>query len=365
MRYRESVDRRWGILAGLVAVAACASPPGSPTASVETASASPSASIAVPTYSPSPPPALGWLELSSAGGPTPRSDYTWTVDGTGAVAYLFGGQGPDGALNDLWAFDLATDTWRFLDVHGPRARFGHNAAWVDGVGLVIFGGQRAGDFFNDLQVYVPGTTAWRELPADGDVPAPRYGSCAAVGPDGRFWISHGFTDVGRFADTRAYDFQSQSWTDETPVGDAPIKRCLHACWWTDSGEFALYGGQTIGVTALADLWRLTVGPRPGANAWREIDAKLPPARNLYAAGRWGAGTVIFGGQGRSGDDRNDLWFLPDDGAPARIQLDGALPPAREGADLIADTARGRLLLFGGHNGDGDLMDLWQLVPPAS
>ena len=47
----------------------------------------------------------------------------------------------------------------------------------------------------------------------------RYGTCAAVAPDGRLWISHGFTADGvRFSDTRAYDFATGAWTDETPDG---------------------------------------------------------------------------------------------------------------------------------------------------
>ena len=104
-------------------------------------------------------------------------------------------------------YDLATDSWRQVETVGPPARFGHNAAWVDNVGLVVFAGQSPTTFYNDLWAYDPAADRWRELPAGGDAPVARYGSCAAIGPDGRLWISHGFTSEGsRFADTRAYDF---------------------------------------------------------------------------------------------------------------------------------------------------------------
>ena len=76
-------------------------------------------------------------------------------------------------------------------------------------------------FFDDIWAYDPAAEAWRELPSLGDVPPARYGSCASLGPDGRLWISHGFTDSGRFDDTRAYDFATGEWTDETPDGDLP------------------------------------------------------------------------------------------------------------------------------------------------
>jgi hypothetical protein len=36
------------------------------------------------------------------------------------------------------------------------------------------------------------------------------------------------------------------------------------------------------------------------------------------------------------------------------------PATRSGATLIDDPTRGRLLLFGGVNGDGALDDLWEL-----
>ena len=137
----------------------------------------------------------------------------------------------------------------------------------------IFAGQSPTTFYNDLWAYDPAADRWRELPAGGDAPVARYGSCAAIGPDGRLWISHGFTSEGsRFADTRAYDFTTHDWSDETPAGERPVERCLHGCWWTDDGRLALYAGQTTGVPALGDLWQLTPGPRIGTNAWSEVDA---------------------------------------------------------------------------------------------
>ncbi|HEX5579605.1 MAG TPA: kelch repeat-containing protein, partial [Candidatus Limnocylindria bacterium] len=292
---------------------------------------------------------------------------TWTVDPDGTTAYLFGGRDAAGrAYDDLWAYDLATDGWRQLAADGPPARFGHNAAWVDGVGLVVFAGQSPTTFYNDLWAYDPVADRWRQLPDAGDAPVARYGSCAAVGPDGRLWISHGFTSEGsRFADTRAYDFTTQAWSDETPAGERPVERCLHGCWWTDDGRLALYAGQTTGVPALADLWQLTPGPRIGTNAWSEVtpSRSWPPERQLYAAARWGAGTVVFGGGSLGGGFRNDTWLRADDGTASRIRT-GRGPAARAGAELIADPTRDRLLLFGGRDADGTMRDVWALRPPT-
>lgn len=318
---------------------------------------------AAPTVEPTPAPPVAWQEISAAAGPSSREDHTWTV-AEGGVAYLFGGRDGTVDFNDLWAYQLAADAWTQLSPAGPApaARFGHEAVWVGGIGLVVFAGQSGADFFNDLWAYDPEADAWRELPSGGAVPIARYGTCAAVGPDGRLWISHGFTsELARFADTRAYDFDTGTWTDETPNGTVPVNRCLHACWWTDDGRLVLYGGQTTGATALGDLWSMMVGPRPGTNTWTEALGELPAERNLYAAARHPGGTFVFGGQSLEGGYLDDVWFLADGGGPAEVEVEGTPPPSRAGAEMVADPARDRFLVFGGRDADGAFADLWELT----
>ena len=357
------------LVVGLAACAAPQSPVPSASRGLTPPSSASSSPSSVLTPSPSQASSSGWTRVEAAGSsPSAREDHTWTVAADGATAYLFGGRDAAGrAFDDLWAYDMTTGRWQRREARGPPARFGHNAAWVGGVGLVIFAGQSPSAFYNDLWAYDPGTNRWRELPDNGAAPVARYGSCAAMGPDGRLWISHGFTSEGsRFADTRAYDFSTHEWTDETPAGERPVERCLHACWWTDDGRLALYAGQTTGTPALADLWSLAPGPRIGTNTWSEVPGQLrwPPERQLYAAARWGDGTVVFGGGASNGGFLDDTWLLLDGGRAVRLRT-GPGPAARAGAELIADPARGRLLLFGGRDADGAMRDTWELrLPPA-
>jgi len=299
---------------------------------------------------------LAWAQLD-ADGPAAREDHTWTLDPAGEIAYLFGGRDGTTVFDDTWAFSLADDTWTLLAPNAsPSPRFGHEAVWVDEIGLVIFSGQAGPSFFNDLWAYDPAANAWTELPASGAVPTPRYGSCAGIGPDGRLWISHGFTqDQARFSDTRAYDFNTNTWTDETPAGTRPVERCLHGCWWTDDGELALYAGQTTGVTALDDRWVLRDG------AWSRVEGVLPPARNLYARARHDAAMLVFGGQAVDSGYQDDLWLLEDGAVDARaLEPDGDRPPGRAGAELIVDASTDRAILFGGRSADGALDDTWAL-----
>jgi hypothetical protein len=307
-----------------------------------------------------------WARLEVDGrGPAAREDHTWTVADDGVTAYLFGGREGGTAFDDLWAFDLATNAWRRVAFGGdaPAARFGHEAAWVPGRGLVVFAGQAGSTFFDDLWLFDPGTAAWQRLPAGGLAPVARYGSCSGVAPDGRLWISHGFTEDGaRFADTRAYDFGTGAWSDQAPAGPGPVERCLHACWFTSDGRLALYGGQTTGVPALGDLWYLTPGASGApTNSWTEAASPAPEARQLAAVARRGSLTIVVGGRSKNGRPLADGWLLLDGAAGfSPLETGGSRPPARSGGAMVYDAANDRVLLFGGIGADA-LDDLWELT----
>jgi protein phosphatase len=317
---------------------------------------------APPPPTPSGTPALtGWQDRTDiATGPGARADHTWTVDGTGATAYLFGGRAAAGPSGELWAYDLATDSWTSLQPAGdvPAPRFGHTATWVPDVGLVIWSGQGDSGFFADIWAYDPTANSWSELPSLGAVPEARYGSCASLGPDGELWISHGFTeDSGRFADTRSYDFSTGAWTDRTPLDLTPVNRCLHDCFWSADDRLILYGGQTTGIAALGDVWAYDLW----SGVWvRGPDPQAPP-RQLYGLATDGPSAFVFGGGTLGGGFLADLWTI-DAGTLELTPIEAGLAPtARSGATLIEDPERGRLVLFGGSTDDGLLGDLWELA----
>ncbi len=299
-----------------------------------------------------------WKRISFDRGPGPREDHTWTVDTDGTAAYLFGGRDGSKAYDDLWRFDLATDSWTKLKPAGksPSARFGHSAVWVDGIGLVVFAGQRGLDFFGDLWTYDPGKDRWELLPRRGEAPRDRYGSCAIVGTDGRLQISHGFTLFGRFDDTRAYNFKTERWASIAPDGRRPGERCLHDCFTSASGQLVLYGGQNDSVRALGDLW---VTRSDGT--WDKRPDPGPRARRLYAVTEAGDHAFIFGGAGKDDAVLDDLWRVDRETFEfTRVRVRGASPAGRSAGTLITDAARGRLLLFGG-KARAAKADLWQLT----
>lgn len=310
-----------------------------------------------------------WARLEVDGDrPAPREDHTWTVAEDGRTAYLFGGRDGATVFDDLWSFDLQSERWHRerTGSSAPAARFGHDAAWLPGHGLLVWAGQAGSDFFDDIWLLDPARRSWNQLQVDGDKPVARYGSCSGVGPDGRFWISHGFTANGvRFDDTWTFDLGERRWTERTPApdGEGPIKRCLHACWWTADGHLALYGGQTNGVPALGDLWYLTPDLAGGASsAWAEAPPQAAPARQLAAVARNGELAIIFGGRGTDGDVLGDTWVLPDGATVLEPLTVADPPPVRTGAALVDDKTNDRLIMFGGRAAEA-FGDVWELTFP--
>jgi N-acetylneuraminic acid mutarotase len=243
----------------------------------------------------------------------------------------------------------------------PEERFGQDAVWLPGRGLLIFAGQNGAAFFNDLWLYDPGTNGWMKLPAGGEPPVPRYGSCAVLTAAGHLFISHGFTEEQRrFADSRLYDFTTGAWSDASPTaGDIPVARCLHHCFESADGPLVLFGGQTTGVPALGDLWRLDL--QEEAATWKQITEPLPAPRNLYAFARTANAFIVFGGGSLDRGYLSDTWvFDASDLTAAKLATTGGPPHARSAASFIEDAASDRLLLFGGRDAGGAFKDLWEL-----
>lgn len=317
----------------------------------------PTATLPVPT---APPLALGWTARAASGTlPEPRRDHSLSSDGAGL--YLFGGRG-DGTFADFWQYDPTAEAWTELAPTGPSPRFGHNAAWHKlSNRLIVFGGQSGdGTFVNDLWTYDPATDLWTQLDS-GSGPSPRYGAASALTVDGQLIVTHGFTDQGRFNDTWRYDFDAGTWTDISPPGQRPIERCLTRAAWTEvmDQHLLMFGGQTNDAPFLGDFWALAEG-----RDWSEVvRVPHPGARNQYSMvyDATGHRIVMFGGDSEGGP-LNDLWtFDADDEFWTNTIIDGANPSARYGHDAAWVASRSAMLVFGGHDGQSELNDLWELA----
>ena len=247
----------------------------------------------------------------------------------------------------------------------PPARFGHTVLLDSRRRLIVFGGQ-AGGFFSDVWAYDIDANGWQRLSPDEAGPNRRYGHSAIYDPQrDRMVISHGFTDAGRFDDTWAFEFATNSWRNISPAAGRPLRRCLHhAAYDAQGDQMFLFGGcaSGFGPCPLGDLWSFDLN----ANQWRQIQsAPQPMARQWYGlafdANR--RRMVVFGGAG--GGLLNDTWeFDPAANAWSQPQIDGPAPAARERHEGTFAADSGRALFFGGRTGNGTSSELWSLSGPV-
>ena len=288
--------------------------------------------------------------------PAARSEHAMAA--IGDRIYLHGGRASFRRFKDLWMLNVTTARWSRIKTSKPQPqrRSGHNLMAGPDRTLLLLGGQNGG-FFADAWSYDPATRSWRELPFEG--PNGRYGAGAAMNPrNGIMYITHGFTDDGRFDDT--WVLNQRRFVERSGRGKRPLRRCLlHSAF--HRGELLLFGGQSNRSSYHSDLWRLDIKK----GRWHKVRLPArragakPSARNLYAAAQTDSNLYIHGGNGRAGV-LGDLWRLDlKNDVFTRLMPDGDLPTARSG-HAAAATKEG-LVLFGGRSPAlGTLNDTWLL-----
>ena len=318
---------------------------------------------------------LTYTSLRAEGAvPLPRSDGSIVYDQAGRQLFLFGGLvvfgGQDTpALNDLWAYSLDRRQWVQTPVAGsrPPARFGHTMV-LDAARrrLIVFGGQAAG-FFSDVWAYDIARGNWEQLSRDDAGPSRRYGHSAIYdAARDRMVISHGFTNAGRFDDTWAFEFAGNAWRNLTPSGSRPLRRCLHhAAHDAANSQMYLYGGCASGAgpCPLGDLWSFDLD----TNRWTERAGTFrPPARQWYGMAFDTARSrlVIFGGSG--GGLLNDTWeYDPITNAWQQPSLEGDTPAPRERHEATFAADLRATFFFGGRTGGGLTNELLLLAPATA
>lgn len=301
--------------------------------------------------------------------------------------WLFGGLGIDskatpGNLNDLWEFSNGEWTW----VSGSSTT-GGQLSHIGGIG----GDAGQSGVYGTLGVASPGNT-----------PGARGGSSTWVDAQGNLWLFGGFGVDANGSEANLNDLwklSNREWTwmggenviSNTPRGiygtiqqsasaNIPGPRSSASAWIDSSGNFWLFGGVGVDATgkggSLNDLWKYssgqwtwmagsnlvngtTVAGQRGASS----SGNTPGARSSSATWTDTKGNLwLFGGQGTSGSEYNDLWEFSNGqwtwmggstqanqlgtygtkGTPAPTNI----PSGRDGAAAWTD-AQGNFWLFGG------------------
>mmetsp|Transcript_32293 Transcript_32293/g.53384 ORF Transcript_32293/g.53384 Transcript_32293/m.53384 type:complete len:618 (+) Transcript_32293:54-1907(+) len=205
--------------------------------------------------------------VSAGRAPSERCLHSCTlmsVDGA-RVAYLYGGRGKHGPLDDLHMLDLEGNLWTQPKVIGdkPAGRYAHTAI-AQGRNIYIFGGKSRGEM----------TFAFGE-----EKPPAMFGDKKK----GKRETDAEVTDEVLVLDTSS--FPSGEWQELGTIGTGPCSRYKHAsCLVPESQNKArmfIFGGCDEEGNALGDQWFLDIA----AKAWSSVDTSgvRPVARYGHSA----------------------------------------------------------------------------------
>ncbi len=223
-------------------------------------------------------------------GPTKRQNHVAVYDEARQRMVIFGGLQVLTFFADTWAFDLAGHTWSLLhDGSGtaPSARNGH-AGIYDPLGdrMVIYGGEEKSgglEVLNDVWAFDLASQTWQRLRegGTGDVqpqPAKRRFHSAVYDASRHRMVVHGgeYISGGR-QDTWAFDLATATWSQ---LPDGPTPRYTHAVVWDATEDrMIIYGGRS-GDHLFSDVWALPLG---NGHYWMRLDegieGPVPPARS--------------------------------------------------------------------------------------
>lgn len=288
-----------------------------------------------------------WRRLEVPG-PSARARIATALDTERQRMLIFGGRyraGGSGAYtqyDEVWTFDLATNTWAQMGTNGgPSARV--NSAMVydtERDRLILFGGNTSTDGASfrpqdDTWALDPETGEWTQI-ADVDPPDARLFHAAAITPDGASMIVVSGGDenayLGPFLrDAWALDLASDTWSALPDIDpDARISGMLTGVPGTS--DLMLFGGHDDGELGNRnDLWRADVSG--GDPDWTQV----------------AIGDTLDAGS-------NGFCDFPADFAA----VDLTSPERRSSGGFAVDPEGAAAYLFGGKTDCGIVNDVWQL-----
>jgi N-acetylneuraminic acid mutarotase len=270
---------------------------------------------------------------------SPRGFFSMTYDADTSRVILYGGQSRAGTFEDTWAFDSATGTW--TDLHPTMNAwmdFGDHRPMVydsNSKRVLMFEGWNG---CLDAWAYDPAANTWTKF----------YPSETGSGPS---WDNAGGystnTPPNRWGKTMVYE---------------PVLQ-----------KVVLFGGGTAGSEDVeakfyADMWALDLSAKTWDMLQRpdEPGVTAPPGRlwhSMVFDSKSGT-MLVFGGEGENGC-LDDLWvYDPAERTWIQLAVSGADPPPREDTAMAYDSANNKVVVFGGYDGDDPLGDTW-IYDPAS
>jgi len=292
----------------------------------------------------------GWQQfLLLTPKPPARAYHELVYDTANARTVLFGGWGFQGVyLGDTWTWDGAVWTPALTPV-APPARLGHVMAYDSVRGRVVLhgGAVGGGNGIDADDTWEWDGFAWTQRQPAVRPPA-RRGACMAFDPLRGVCVLFGggvgYTVTPMLADT--WEWDGTTWLQRASPTSPPAR--IGACLVGDParGNVVLLGGNFgAAIGTPRDTWTWD------GVAWQQRFPQNPPPGRMDAGGAYDAQeqlVVVFGGQemlpGQTFHDTVWVW----DGVDWQEDTRSPRPPAQMAYSLAYDSARDRIVKFGGY-----------------
>ena len=313
-----------------------------------------------------------WFPVMVAGSTPPRRAYAVAAfDPDRQRLIIQGGLQDHGPSGDTWMLDLTgTPHWTDLDTvaagGGPPARFKHSSIWDPRRSrMLVFGGSDGRLWYNDVwQLEFGAQIRWSQLGNQSSALLYVTQHSAAYDLAGdRMLLYGGIRTSEPSGSLLAFPFERNFWYRPEPTSVEPNHRWEQASTWDPfNQQMVIFGGASaVNGSMLNDTWIMT---NPGTPRWNRV------GYIGYTPGRVGATLVsdpnanqvlLFGGwDGHANytDLRSLSLYSPVIWSP--VTTIGTRPSARSFHCAVLDSARRRVLVFGGWDGRNILNDVYEL-----
>lgn len=253
-------------------------------------------------------------------------------------------------------------TTQTLDFGAPPPRDGHVMVLDPARRRVLLHGGETPYFLGDLyEMPLDGPGVWGVPCVVGPSPPGRHGHTAVYDPVRDVVWMHGGFNGSYLGDLYRLSLGTpMSWALVTPSGTPPVPRDYASLVYDPSRDrLVLFGGNNGGLFR-NDVWALSLAGTP---TWTQLfPGGTPPSPRLAHRAVWDPARdrmIVIGGY--DGAEVGDVWALRFSPTLQWVALapGGPAPSPRHSASLVFDTARDRLVLFGGYDG-ASRGDAWEL-----
>lgn len=283
---------------------------------------------------------ITWTQRQDIG-PSARFGASLAFDSDRSRTVLFGGQAADDLKGDTWEWDGTH--WTQVQDSGPAPRDGAAMAHGD-AGTILFGGEvkSAASLVRVGDTWSWDGEDWTQLADTG--PAPRIRASLVFDAARSLYVLFGGSGLNTvFGDTWVFD--GSEWTQVADTGPSP--RVGHAMAYDSARErVVLFGGQDIGL-ANGETWSWD------GTDWTQVQNVGPSGRSGHAMAGTSTAVWLFGGTPDLDADGSglvdDSWEW--DGTDWTQRQDIGPSPRRDAVAAV-DSARDRIVLFGGVAANG-------------